>query len=177
MAWPRVVGFFWVMAAAGCAAVQAPPPPAPAEATAAPAPKAAPAAQSPKPAAVPAKPAASAKPPAPTAAQPAPPATQPASLDLTSLEQRLRETKAIGVMTKIAIKNQVDDLLGQFSAYYAGRLKTTLAELRRPYELLVLKVLALLQDGDPVLAKSIHASREAIWGILADRNKFSKVRS
>ncbi|HVR94150.1 MAG TPA: hypothetical protein VHI75_09930 [Casimicrobiaceae bacterium] len=97
------------------------------------------------------------------------------TLDLTSLEQRLKDTKAIGVLTKIALKNQVDDLLGQFRAYYEGKLKTTLAELRRPYDLLVLKVLSLLQDSDPLLASAIVASREAIWGILSDRAKFATI--
>ncbi|HWZ71293.1 MAG TPA: hypothetical protein VN326_07410 [Casimicrobiaceae bacterium] len=97
------------------------------------------------------------------------------TLDLTSLEQRLKDTNAIGVLTKIALKNQVDDLLDQFRAFYQGKLKTTLAELRRPYDLLVLKVLALLQDSDPPLASAIAASREAIWDILADRAKFATV--
>jgi hypothetical protein len=79
------------------------------------------------------------------------------------------------VLTKLSLKNQVDDLLEQFRDYYQGRLKTTLAELRRPYELLLMKTLSLLQDGDPALAKAIHASREAIWAILSDRDKFSKL--
>lgn len=94
-------------------------------------------------------------------------------LDLTALETRLKETKAIGVFTKITLKNQVDDLLDQFRAYYQGRVKTTLAELRQPYESLILKVLALLQDGDPELARAIVTSREAIWSILADPAKFA----
>ncbi len=94
-------------------------------------------------------------------------------LDLTSLEKRLRETKAIGVFTKIALKNQVDDLLNQFRAFYQGQVKTTLAELRRPYDMLLLKVLSLLQDSDPSLAREIVVSREAIWSILADKTKFS----
>jgi len=96
-------------------------------------------------------------------------------LDLTALETRLKDTEAIGVMTKIALKNQVDDLLDQFRAFYAGKLKTTLAELRRPYDLLVLKVLSLLQDSDPSLAAAIAASREAIWGILSDPKKFATI--
>jgi len=107
----------------------------------------------------------------PIAAKPA----GPPPLDLKSLEQRLKETNAIGVLTKLSLKNQVDDLLEQFREYYQGRLKTTLAELRRPYELLLMKALSLLQDGDPALAKAIHASREAIWAILSDRDKFSKL--
>lgn len=97
------------------------------------------------------------------------------TLDLASLEQRLRDTTAIGVLTKITIKNQVDDLLDQFRSYYQGKLKTTLAELRRPYDLLVLKVLALLQDSDPALASAVVASREAIWGILSDPKKFATI--
>ena len=107
---------------------------------------------------------------APVAAKPKAP-----TLDLESLEQRLKDTKAIGVLTKITLKNQVDDLLDQFRAFYQGKLKTTLAELRRSYELLFLKVIALLQDSDPALAGAIVASREAIWGILSDPAKFATI--
>ena len=99
----------------------------------------------------------------------------PPPLDLASLETRLKDTKAIGVLTKLALKNQVDDLLGEFRAYYQGRLKTTLAELRKSFDLLFLKVLSLLQDEDPPLARAILASREAIWGILSDPVKFATV--
>jgi hypothetical protein len=114
---------------------------------------------------------------APAAASPAPVAVAPAAappLDLKSLETKLKETKAIGLMTKLAIKNQVDDLLSQFRAYHQGRQPPTLAELRRPYELLLMKLLALLQDQDPGLAKALNDSRDAIWGVLSDRNKFEQ---
>lgn len=100
---------------------------------------------------------------------------QPPPLDLKSLESRLRDTKAVGLMTKLTLKNQVDDLLDQFRDFYGGKVKTTLAQLRRSYDLLVMKVLALLQDADPPLAGAIASSREAIWGILADPVKFAKV--
>ena len=123
-------------------------------------------------------------PPPPPAAQPPknePPALvsakpeAPPPLDLKSLETRLKETKAIGVFTKLTVKNQVDDLLEKFRAYYQGKLKTTLTELRRSYDLLVLKVLALLQDADPPLASAIAASRESIWAILSNPAKFAAV--
>jgi len=97
----------------------------------------------------------------------------PPPLDLKTLETRLKETNGIGVLTKLTIKNQVDDLLDQFRAFYQGRLKTTLGELRQPYDRLVLKIVALLQDGDPPLAADIVASREEIWGILADPVRFA----
>ena len=115
----------------------------------------------------PAKPSASPAPAVPPRKKTSPP------LDLTALETRLKETSAIGVFTKITLKNQVDDLLDQFRAYYQGRAKTTLAELRQPYDRLLLKVLSLLQDGDPELARAIVTSREAIWSILADPAKFA----
>jgi hypothetical protein len=95
------------------------------------------------------------------------------TLDLAALEKRLKETAAIGVFTKLALKNQVDDLLDRFRAFYEGRIQVPLAELREPYDLLLLKTVALVQDGDPALAQAIVASREAIWEILADRDKFA----
>ncbi len=99
-----------------------------------------------------------------------PPAPPP--LDLTSLEKRLRETDAIGVFTKLTLKNQVDDLLGRFRAHYEGKTKTSLPELRQPFDLLILKVLSLIQDRDSSLASAILASREAMWSILSNPAKF-----
>lgn len=96
-------------------------------------------------------------------------------MDLVALEQRLRDTRAIGVFTKLSLKNQVDDLLGRFRDFYNKKSAATLSELRQRYDLLLLKVLSVLQDGDPALAAAISTSREAIWGILADPQKFSKL--
>ena len=119
--------------------------------------------------------------PTPASAAPAPkpapePATEQASppLDLKSLEKRLKETSAIGIFTKLALKNQVDDLLDKFRDFYQGRSNASLSQLRQPYEMLIMKALAILQDGDPVLARDILESREAIWKVLTDREKFAQ---
>lgn len=104
------------------------------------------------------------------AAKPGPP-----ELDLGSLEQHLKDTRAIGLFTKLSLKNQVDDLLSEFRAFHQGSSKVPPAELRQKYDLLILKVLSLLQDGDPQLATAVASSRNAIWGILMDPNKFSKI--
>jgi hypothetical protein len=116
---------------------------------------------------------------APATAHP-PPATAAikppaATLDLKGLEQRLRDTRAIGVFTKLSLKNQVDDLLGEFRLLYQGPNKHPSAQLRQRYDQLLLKVLGLLQEGDPQLAAAIASSREAIWNILADPEKFAKI--
>ncbi len=101
-------------------------------------------------------------------ATPAPP-----TLDVASLKARLRDTNAIGVFTKLALRNQVDDLLKQFRAQYQSAPQADVTALRQPFNMLVLKVLTLVQDSDPSLASTISSSREAIWGILADREKFN----
>ena len=125
-----------------------------------------------EPRATPAPATAATKPAAPpAAATPAPAA--PAALDLNALKEQLKETRAIGAFTKLSLKNQVDDLLQQFRDYYQGRAKVTMAQLRRSYDLLLMKVLSLLQDGDQKLASAIVSSREAIWGLLADPKKFA----
>jgi hypothetical protein len=107
------------------------------------------------------------------ATSPVPPAAP--ALDLASLQTRLKDTRAIGVFTKLSLKNQVDDLLSQFRAFYSKKAAIPLSDLRQRYDLLLIKVLSLLQDGDPNLAAAISSSREAIWGVLADPEKFSKL--
>lgn len=174
----RIVGVLFVLLAVGCAGLERvlpiDPPAAPSEAPSTA--QLAARADSPAPKTL----AKLVAPPVPTervpkkeSAAPAPVKQAPPPLDLKSLETRLKETEAIGVFTKLALKKQVGDLLDTFRAFYQGRLKSTLAELRRPYDLLLLKLLALLQDSDPPLAAAIVASREAIWGILADPDKFT----
>ncbi len=96
-------------------------------------------------------------------------------LDVAGLKARLRDTHAIGAFTKLALKNQVDDLLKRFRAHYQSGQKTGVALLQQPYDMLVLKVLCVVQDSDPSLARTISGSREAIWGILADPEKFNSV--
>ena len=180
-----------VVLAAACAAPTAPvqPPPASEKVVTAPAtsPAAAksaaqPKAAAPKPAparepATPAKPAPAPSAPAKPAPAPTPakaPAVATAPLDLRTLEQRLKDTSAIGVLTKLSLKNQVDDLINRFKTYHAGARPPTLTELKPSFDLLLMKVLSLLQDKDSGLARDINASRDAIWGVLTDKQKLAQ---
>jgi hypothetical protein len=152
-------------------------PAAPATPPAKPAPPTATAKPAPTKPATPAPTAKPATPPAQAAAKPtapAPRATSPnPTLDLTALKEQLKSTKAIGLMTKLTLKNQVDDLLDGFRDLYAGKGKSTMPQLRQSYDMLMMKVLSLLQDKDQKLASDIVASREVIWGLLADPKKFA----
>lgn len=163
--------------------VQETPSPMPAQDTAPAAPTvmAPPKPQPAKPAVPAAKPTVVATPPAtrspPAKAQPAAPAEPQAAppLALATLEQRLKDTSAIGVFTKLALKNQVDDLLNQFRARHEGSSKTPLAQLRQTYDQLLTKLHDLLKNGDPALATALMNSREAIWLVLADPLRFAKL--
>ena len=152
-------------------------PAAPATPPAKPAPPTATAKPAPTKPATPAPTAKPATPPAQAAAKPttpAPRATSPnPTLDLTALKEQLKSTKAIGLMTKLTLKNQVDDLLDGFRDLYAGKGKSTMPQLRQSYDMLMMKVLSLLQDKDQKLASDIVASREVIWNLLADPKKFA----
>ncbi len=113
----------------------------------------------------------------PDAPAPARETTAGAPLDLDALKTQLKETKAIGVFTKLALKNQVDDLMEKFREHHAGKAMPTITELRRSYDLLMMKVLSLLQDHDQNLASQIVSSRERIWGLLADPKKFASLQT
>ena len=97
------------------------------------------------------------------------------TLDVDALKARLRATTAIGVFTKISLKNKVDDLMQQFTKHYQGT-KPSMAELCLSYDLLMMKVLSLLQDGDKMLASDVVSSREAIWALLANEKTFTALQ-
>ncbi len=96
-------------------------------------------------------------------------------LDMASLENKLRATSAIGFFTKLEIKGQVDDLIELFRAFHDKEASLSLGGLRQRFNLLLLKVLTLLQDSDPGLSREIDSSRLALWHILSNPAKFAKI--
>ena len=113
-------------------------------------------------------------------AEPVPPPVQTApaapAMDLEDLEAKLRKTKAIGVFTKLELKNQVEDLVKEMDAYHQHRGNLSLEQLEERFDLLVMKLLLLLQDDDPGLHQQIASARPALWTTLADPNQFATVR-
>ena len=87
----------------------------------------------------------------------------------------MRDTEALGFFTKLALKNEVDDLLDGMRGYHAERRSGSLKGLRERFDLLLLKVRTLLQDADWALAAKLTAGREALWNQLADPVEFAQI--
>ncbi|MGE0683603.1 MAG: hypothetical protein AB7P69_22235 [Candidatus Binatia bacterium] len=105
-----------------------------------------------------------------------PDAAPQSPLDLDALEERIRRTDALGFFTKLSLKNKVEDLLNWFHAYHTGKSDLTIEQLRERYNLLLLKLVSLLEDGDALLSRDILTSRGAIWNVLADPKQFAKLQ-
>ena len=106
------------------------------------------------------------------------PVTRPtptSAIDLAALEDRLVDTDAIGFFTKLELKSQLDDLTEKFRAFHQTRPADALPKLREEYDLLLLKLLTLLQDEDPTLHHDIATARPQIWRTLADPVLFAKL--
>jgi len=92
-------------------------------------------------------------------------------LGLSTLEERLKETKAIPPLRKLALKSEIDDLLARFRVAHAGGSPDLIA-LREPYDNMIARIRGMLKN-DPKLARDIVASKESIWDKLADPTKFA----
>jgi hypothetical protein len=112
--------------------------------------------------------------PPPRVAAQAPAVAEPPP-DVTALKTWLRDTRAMGAFTRLALRNQAEDLLEQFRAHYRRDRKTPDDSLRQSYDMLVMKALCLVQDDDPTLARTILGSREAVWSVLADPGKIDSI--
>jgi len=97
------------------------------------------------------------------------------TFSITNLVARIRETGAIGFFTKLALKNQIDDLLSEFREFHDKAGNTELAFLKDQFNLLLMKVITLLQDDDPKLFQDIVSAREFLWMNLADLERFERL--
>jgi hypothetical protein len=98
-------------------------------------------------------------------------------LDLQMLSGALRDTKAVGTMTKIRLKSDINKVLKRLENWHAGKTKFTLDELEEQYNLLLMKIATLINDRDQVLHQQICNSWVGLWLDLKDPDSFRKIRS
>ena len=97
------------------------------------------------------------------------------NFDLDTLVDRVSHSKDLGFLTKISLKQDVDRLLESIRKYHAGTGESSLEHARERYDVMVHKLIVLLQDKDKELAKSIDDGREKLWAILSDEKKFAGI--
>ncbi len=99
------------------------------------------------------------------------------ALDLVSLISRIRQSNALGFFTKLALKNAIDDLLAEIDGFHTNGMNGPIQLLREHYNLLLFKLLALLEEDDPALFRDIAASGEALWATLSNPITFKRLSS
>lgn len=90
------------------------------------------------------------------------------SVDLAALKRDLRETSAIGLLTKLKLNRDLRRLVEDFGRYHRGDASITSEKLGERFDRLLRRVVRLLRDDDPALAARIAAARGALWSLLAD---------
>jgi len=84
--------------------------------------------------------------------------------DIDVLIERVKETDAVGVFTKLSLKNQIDDLLERAVEVTQAPAPEYVEQLRNEFEGLLLKTVTLLNNGeDYTLAEDIYLAREQLW--------------
>ena len=97
------------------------------------------------------------------------------TLDVATLRVRLKDTHAIGLIAKLRLKSEIEDLMGDLAAFHAGRAAQSLAALHARYRGLVVRVVGLLEQGDAPLAHELTASTDHLWATLADPGQFASL--
>lgn len=105
----------------------------------------------------------------------APAGTATNDYDIDALVARLRDTKAIGLSTKLALKSDIGDLMDSFRRFHSGEPNPLLDQLRDEYNLLFMKVITLVQNEDPELFQEMTRARETLWKKLADPGEFARL--
>jgi hypothetical protein len=105
----------------------------------------------------------------------APAKTATNDYDVDGLVARLRDSKAIGLFTKLALKNNIGDLMDNFRRFHSGEPIPPLEQLRDEYNLLFMKVITLVQNEDPELFREMTRARETLWKKLADPGEFARL--
>lgn len=94
------------------------------------------------------------------------------NVNLDNLRSSLRETDAIGFMTKLSLKHQLDSLLDSFGDYHKRQGDQTLPALHQQFAELLDSTLSELRGKDTQLYWKLRNAQEQLWQILSDPGTF-----
>ncbi len=96
----------------------------------------------------------------------------PPAIDFEELKLRLRKTGAIGFFTKLELKGQIGDLFDELEVFHERESGLNIEQLEEHFNLLLMKLLVLLQDDDTSLHQDIVLARPTLWITLSDATSF-----
>ena len=89
-------------------------------------------------------------------------------VDLEILGDMLAKTSAVGFLTKLSLKKDIDKVLARLEKFHDGGGKYTLEQLEEQYNLLLMKIAAHLQDKDLATHRHLCNAWLVIWEDLQD---------
>jgi len=89
-------------------------------------------------------------------------------VDLEILGGMLAKTSAVGFLTKLSLKKDIDKVLARMEKFHDGGGKYTLEQLEEQYNLLLMKISAHLQDKDLTTHRHLCNAWLVIWEDLKD---------
>ena len=95
------------------------------------------------------------------------------AIDVATLRVRLKDTSAIGLVAKLRLRSEIEDLVRDLAAFHAGHGPETLDGLHARYRDLVVQIATLLEQGDASLAHDLTESADQLWTRLADPGQFA----
>lgn len=98
-----------------------------------------------------------------------------AELDVASLRVRLHDTHAIGLVAKLELKREIEQLIDVLADFHAGRTATSLDAIHGTFAVLVTRTVALLEPGERELAHELAVSSDDIWSELSDPSRFARL--
>jgi hypothetical protein len=93
--------------------------------------------------------------------------------DVDALVDRVSHSKALGFFTKLSLKQEIDQLMTGIRAHHYGSQDHPIEQLHERYDVMVKKLMILLQEKVQELVQDIHNGREKLWVILSDEKKFA----
>ena len=93
-------------------------------------------------------------------------------IDLQILGDMLADTRAIGLFTKLSLKNDIEKVLRRLNRFHDGKSKFTLEQIEEQYDLLLMKIAIHLQDNDLALHHHLCNAWLVIWEDLRDYDRF-----
>ena len=94
---------------------------------------------------------------------------------LDRVEQRMRDTAAVGVVAKLTLKAELDALLAAFLRFHEGKSHYGLDDLLHRYDRLMAKTMDLVHGQDPALFALLYDIRPEMAAILTHPGHYARV--